>query len=85
MVELSRDAPETDIGINPEARAEFDLAWNEDHSPQHLAYVGCFARFGLGKLTWHHPSRGMKLGPLPCYFATPKATLLPDKSTPKGF
>jgi hypothetical protein len=85
MVGRSQDAPERDIGINPEARAEFDLAWKEDHSPQHLAFVGCFARFGVGKLIWYHPSRGVKLGPLPCYYGTPKSTLLPDKPAPTGF
>lgn len=76
------DAP---LALPPGARAEFDLAWKENHSPQHMAAMGCFAKFGLGKVRWYHPSRGVKLGPLPCYVVTPKATLLPDKTQRKGF
>lgn len=84
MVARSGGAPMMDIGIDPEARAEFDLAWNDDHTPQHLVYLGCKARFGLGQFSWEHPYHRPKLGPLPCYLTTPEAIILPDKPKPKG-
>lgn len=85
MVERSRDAPATEIGINPEARAEFDMAWNDDHTPQHLAYLECKARFGSGQFSWQRPYRRVRLGPSPCYLTTPEAIALPDRPKPKGF
>jgi hypothetical protein len=66
------------LGIDPVKRAAYDAAWKADHSPQHMAALGCFAVFGHGKLQWLHPSAGIRLGPLPCYFVTPKATLSAD-------
>jgi hypothetical protein len=46
---------------------------------------GCFARFGGGKIVWYHPSQGLKLGRLDCYFAAPKAVFQPDKPPTSGF
>jgi len=69
------DTPDlSQFAIAPEKRAIFDAAWTADHSPQHMAGIACLARFGGRKLEWLHPSQGVKLGPLPCYFFTPKAT-----------
>jgi hypothetical protein len=68
----------TALGIDPVKRADFDAAWKADHSPQHMAAVGCFMRFGAGKVEWLHPSEGFRLGRLPCYFVAPKATLSAD-------
>lgn len=69
--------------MSPEARAEFELAWKEDHAPAKWAQLGCFARFGQGKVVTYKPTRGVSLGP--CFFATPKATLQPVKPKAKGF
>jgi hypothetical protein len=80
----SGGAPETGIGINPEAQTEFDLAWRDDHTPQHPAYAKCEARFGLGQFKWNHYYRRIKLGPLPCYLVTPEAIVLPDKPKLEG-
>ena len=68
----------TALGIDPVKRAAFDAAWKADHSPQHMAAVGCFMRFGAGQAEWLHPSEGFRLGRLPCYFVAPKATLSAD-------
>lgn len=69
--------------MSPEARAEFELAWKEDHSPAKWAQLGCFARFGQGRVVTYKPTRGFSLGP--CFFATPKATLQPVKPKAQGF
>jgi len=69
--------------MSPEARAEFDLAWKEDHAPAKWAQLGCLVRFGQGKVVTYKPTRGVSLGP--CFFATPKATLQPVKPKAKGF
>jgi hypothetical protein len=74
-VALSRDGA---AGLDPEKRAAFDAAWKADHSPQHMAALGCFMRFGGGKVEWLRPSEGFRLGRLPCYFVAPKATLSAD-------
>ena len=84
-IRLGAGAQETDINMSASARAEFDLAQKENHSPGHIPLIGCFATFGLGKVTWYHPSHGVKLGPLPCYIATSHAVMLPDKEPAKGF
>ena len=80
------DAPDlSQFAISPEKRAIFDAAWKADHSPQHMAGVICLARFGGGKLQWLHPSEGVKLGPLPCYVFTPKATFSADAPHARGW
>jgi hypothetical protein len=84
-IRLGAGAQETDINLSASARAEFDLALKENHSPGHIPLIGCFATFGLGKVTWYHPSHGVRLGPLPCYIATSHAVMLPDKEPAKGF
>ena len=70
------------FAIPPEKRAIFDAAWTADHSPQHMAGVACLAVFGGGKLKWLRPSEGVKLGPLPCYVYTPKATFFGELAAP---
>lgn len=77
-------APPSPLGLGPEAKAAFDLAVRENKSV-HIPLVGCFATFEPGKIHWYHPSRGVKLGPLPCYVVAPKGVLLPDKEKAKGF
>jgi len=80
------DGPDlSQLAISPEKRAIFDAAWKADHSPQHMAGVICLARFGGGKLQWLHPSEGVKLGPLPCYAFTPKATFSADPPHARGW
>lgn len=73
------------MAISPEKRAIFDAAWTADHSPQHMAGVACLARFGGRKLEWLHPTEGVKLGPLPCYVFTPKATFSADRPHAPGW
>jgi hypothetical protein len=80
------DTPDlTELAISPEKRAIFDAAWKADHSPGHMAGVACLARFGGRKLQWLHPSEGIKLGPLPCYVFTPKATFSADAPHAPGW
>jgi hypothetical protein len=73
------------FAIAPEKRAIFDAAWTADHSPEHMAGIACLARFGGHKLEWLHPSQGVKLGPLPCYVFTPKATFSADPPHAPGW
>jgi len=75
----------TRFAIDPVKRAAFDAAWKADHSPQHMAALGCFMRFGGGKVEWLHPSEGFKLGRLPCYFVAPKATFSADPPPARGW
>jgi hypothetical protein len=81
LLAMGKDASELPplIGMDPQKRAAFAAAWKADHSPQHMAVLGCFARFGGGKVQWLKPSEGAKIGRLPCYYATPKATFAPEK------
>jgi hypothetical protein len=72
------------LGLTPEAKEAFDLAVRENKSA-HIPMFGCFATFGMGKIQWYHPSRGVKLGKLPCYIVAPKGVFLPDKPPAKGF
>ncbi len=84
FADIGRHAEPYDLNMSPEARASFDLAVKENQTAHPPAF-GCLAKFGLGKFVWYHPSRGVKLGPLPCYFVAPKAIPLPDPDPPKGF
>lgn len=72
------------LGLAPSAKTAFDLAALENKTP-HMPAFGCFARFGGGKFVWYHPSQGLKLGGLPCYFVAPKGVLQPDKQPAAGF
>jgi hypothetical protein len=74
-----------ELGIDPIKRAAFDASWQADHGPQHMAGMACVAVFGKGGLKWLHPSEGVKLGPLPCYAYTPKATFAADPEHAKGW
>jgi hypothetical protein len=74
-----------ELGIDPIKRAAFDASWTADHSPQHMAGVACLAVFGKGGLKWLHPSEGVKLGPLPCYAYTPKATFSANPEHARGW
>ncbi len=72
------EAQYADLGIDPEKRAVFDAAWTADHAPRHMPGFACLAKFGGGKIQWAHPSEGIKVPRLPCYFFTPKATFSVD-------
>ena len=76
---------EAELGIDPIKRAVYDASWKADHGPQHMAGVACVAVFGKGGLKWLHPSEGVKLGPLPCYAYTPKATFAADPEHARGW
>ena len=76
---------EAELGIDPIERAAYDASWTADHSPQHMAGMACVATFGWHGLKWAHPSEGVKLGPLPCYVFTPKATFSVDPPPARGW
>lgn len=75
-------APVEGADIPAHVRQEFDQSWKDNHTSQFVR-LGCFARFGQGKVVTYKTTRGVNFGP--CFFATSKGNLVPNKPKPKGF